>query len=214
MALSRRAQLESRIAQAKQGVESASIMRSYSEIVAPFSGIVTEKIANPGQLATPGAPLLTIEASGGFRLEAPVEESMLGSIRLGQTAPVLLDASDQTLSARITEIVPAVDPASRSFIVKASLPASNHVRSGVFGRLRLPRGTRESIAVPGDAVSHRGEIQSVFVVENGVARTRMITTGEERDSKVEVLSGLQPGEKIVYPLPAGLADGSKVEARP
>jgi RND family efflux transporter MFP subunit len=214
MAVSKRAQLESRIAQAKQGVESASIMRSYSEIRAPFSGIVTEKLATPGQLATPGAPLLTIEAAGGFRLEAPVEESMLGRVRLGQTVPVSLDASEQTLNGRVTEIVPAIDPASRSFVVKASLPASNHVRSGVFGRLRLPRGTHESIAVPRDAVSHRGEIQSVFVVENGVARSRMITVGDQQDNKVEVLSGLQAGERIVYPVPAGLSDGAKVEVRP
>jgi RND family efflux transporter MFP subunit len=214
MALSRRTQLDSKIAQAKQSVESASVMRSYAEIKAPFAGVVTDKRAESGQLATPGTPLLTIEQGGAFRLEAPVEESRLGSVRLGQTVAVTLDASGQTLTARVQEIVPAVDPVSRAFVVKAALPLSSELRSGLFGRLRLQRGSHQAIVVPAGAVSQRGELQTVFVVENGVARGRMVTTGQQHDGNAEVLSGLRPGERVVYPRPAELTDGARVEVRP
>jgi RND family efflux transporter MFP subunit len=213
MAVSKRAQLGARIDQAKQGVASASVMRSYSEISAPFAGVITEKKVEPGQMATPGSPLVTIEKTGAYRLEAPVEESMLGSIHLGQNVSVVLESAHQTVTGKITEIVPAVDPSSRAFLVKASLPSSPLVRSGLFARLRVPRGSHQAVVIPADAILHRGELQSVFVVEDGIARARMITAGKRQDAQVEILSGLNAGEKVVFPRPANLTDGAKVEIR-
>ena len=213
MAVSKRAQLDARIAQAQQGVESASVMRSYSEIRAPFAGVVTEKKVEAGQMATPGSTLLTVEKTGAYRLEVPVEESMLGSIRLGQSVSVTLESANQTRTGKITEIVPAVDPSSRAFLVKVSLPPTPLVRTGSFGRLRVPRGLHQAIVVPAEAVIHRGELQSVFVVEDSIARTRMITVGQRQEGQVEILSGLHAGEKVVFPRPAQLMDGARVEGR-
>ena len=212
-AIAKRSQLDSKIAQAKQGVESASVMRSYAEIRAPFAGVVTEKRAEAGQMATPGAPLLTIEQAGAYRLEAAVEESMIGAVRTGQSVTAVLDVMGQPVTGRVTEIVPAVDPASRSFLVKVSLPSSPLLRSGLFGRLRIARGSHEVLAAPADAVLQRGDLQTVFIAEGDVARARLISTGQKQDGKVEVLSGLQSGERIVYPRPAQLADGSRIEVR-
>ena len=211
MAQSKRSQLDARILQAKQGVESARIAQTFTRIEAPFSGVVTEKLARQGQLATPGVPLLTIERSGDYRLEAPVEESLLGYIRPGQKVQVAFDAYNQTLDARVDEIVPAIDPQSRSFIVKASLPAAPNLRSGLFGRLLIPRSSRRSPVVPWDAIIQHGELQSVFIVENNVAHTRMIAVGSRRDGNVEILSGLTAGERVVRPRPTNLSDGMKVE---
>lgn len=213
MAQSKRAQVDARIAQAKQGVESAGVMQSYNQIHAPFAGVVTEKQAQTGQLATPGTPLLTLEQTGGYRLEAPVEESLLGSIRAGQKVKVALDAYGQTLDARVDEIVPAVDAQSRAFLVKASLPAAPNLQSGMFGRLLVARAGRQAAVVPVDAIVQRGELQSVFVAENGVARMRMVTVGSRREGMAEILSGLSAGERVVQPRPSGLTDGSKVEVR-
>jgi RND family efflux transporter MFP subunit len=213
MAISKRSQLDARIAQAKQGVGSAAILRSYAEIRAPFAGVVTDKRAEPGQMATPGAPLLTVEQVGAYRLEAPVEESMLGSVKIGQPVTVVLDSSSGPVSGTVNEIVPAIDPSSRALLVKVTLPPGAMVRSGSFGRLRLPRGSRQAVVVPAGAIAHRGDIQTVFVAENGVARIRMITASDARDGQAEVLSGVQSGERIVYPRPAILADGSVIEVR-
>jgi RND family efflux transporter MFP subunit len=213
MAKSKRSQIDAKVAQAKQGVASADVMQSYSRIFAPFAGVVTEKPAQAGQLAMPGMPILTVEKVGGYRLEAPVEESLLGSIRVGQKVRVALDASNRIIDARVDEIVPAVDAQSRAFLVKASLPGAANLQSGLFGRLLIDRGARQSIIVPAEAISQRGELQSVLVAENGVARARMVTVGRRDQGKIEILSGLSPGERLIVPRPANLQDGSRVEAR-
>jgi RND family efflux transporter MFP subunit len=213
MAQGKRAQLDARIAQAKQGVASAGVMQSYSRIHAPFAGRVIEKPGQPGQLAAPGAPLLVVEQAGGYRLEAPVEESLLGTIRVGQKVKVALDAYNQTLEARVEEVVPAVDAQSRAFLVKASLPGAPNLQSGLFGRLLIERSHRQSAVVPVEALRQRGELQYVFVAENGVARTRMLTAGSRRDGNAEVLSGLTAGDRIIHPVPGNLSDGMKVEVR-
>ena len=213
MAVSRRAQLNAKISQAVQSVETASVLRGYAEVRAPFAGIVTEKHVEQGQLATPGTPLLTVESAGAYRLEAALAESMLGSVREGQTVSVLLDAWNQPLNARVTEIVPSVDPASRSFVVKATLPSLPIIRSGLFGRLRIPRGAHDTIVIPAEALVDRGALQSAFVADSGVARLRMVTAGQVQDGKVEILSGLQPGDKVIHPRPSNLADGMAVEVR-
>jgi RND family efflux transporter MFP subunit len=188
-------------------------MRSYAEIHAPFDAVVTEKRVEQGQMATPGAPLITIEQTGAYRLEAGVQESMIASVREGQNVSVLLDTWNQPLNARVTEIVPAVDPASRTFLVKATLPPGPMLRSGLFGRLRVQRGVHQAIAIPADAIVHRGALQSVFVAENGVARLRMVTAGQIHDGKAEILSGLQAGESVIHPRMSNLADGVRVEVR-
>lgn len=213
MAVSKRAQLDARIAQVAQGVQAASVMRTYGEIRSPFSGTVIEKRVEPGQMATPGTPLLTVEQTGRYRLEAPVQESMLGAIREGQTVSVVLDSFGQTVNARVTEIVPSVDAASRAFLVKATLPAASNLRTGLFGRLQVQRGTERTIAIPAEAVSHRGALQSVFVADGDTARLRMITTAGTRDGQVQVLSGLSEKERVIFPRPAGLADGTRIEVR-
>jgi RND family efflux transporter MFP subunit len=214
IARARRVQLDAQAARVQQEVRATEVARSYAEITAPFAGVVTAKSADPGALALPGAPLLTIEREGAYRLEASVEESRLSAIRVGQAVSVTLDGEDRTLEARVSEIVPAVDAASRSYTVKIDLPSAPVLRSGVFGRASFQLGSRPTLTIPAAAVSDRGQLQSVLVAENGVARIRMITAGQKSKDQVEVLSGLTAGEKVIFPVPRGLADGARVEARP
>jgi RND family efflux transporter MFP subunit len=211
MARAKRAQLVSRIAQAGQAVRSAEVMLGYARITAPFDGVVTEKTVELGSLAAPGAPLVTLERAGAFRLEAPVEESKLAAIRTGQPVAVSLDALGAAVEGRVSEIVPAVDAASRAFLVKIDLPASAEIRSGMFGRARFSLGRRQAVAVPPAAVVERGQLVSVFVAGGGVARARFITLGQKTPDRVEVLSGLDPGEKLICPVPPGLADGARLQ---
>jgi membrane fusion protein, multidrug efflux system len=192
MARAKRTQLDSRIAQAEQEVRTAEVSRSYAEVEAPFAGVVTAKTAEPGTLAAPGTPLLTIEGDG-YRLEASVEESR--AVRAGQAVSVTLDG--RTIAARVSEVVPAVDAASRSYTVKVDLPADASIRSGMFGRASFAMGTRAVLAIPAAAVTTRGQLQSVMVSEGGAPRTRMVTLGARSQDAVEVLSGLSAGEKVV-----------------
>jgi RND family efflux transporter MFP subunit len=213
MARARRAQLDAQVARVQQDVRSTEVARSYAEITAPFAGVVTAKSVDPGAMAVPGAPLLTIEREGAYRLEASVEESRVTAIRLGQPVSVTLDGVDRTLDARVSEIVPAVDPASRSYTVKIDLPSLPTLRSGAFGRVSFSLGRRSPLTIPVGAVTARGQLQSVVVAENGIAHARLITAGQQSKDQVEVLSGLTAGEMVIFPVPSGLSDGAAVEVR-
>jgi len=213
MARARRVQLDSKIAQAEQEVRAASITRDYAKVSAPFAGIVTARSVEPGNLASPGVPLLTIEREGSYRLEVSVEESRIPAVRIGQPVEVALEALDHKLDARVSEIVPSVDASSRAYTVKIDLPPVARLRSGAFGRAAFALGSRQAISVPQAAIQERGQLASVFVAEEGAARTRLVTAGRRSKDHVEILSGLNAGEKIVVPIPQGLTDGTKLEAR-
>ena len=211
MARSRREQIDARLAAAEQEIRSAAVARDYAKISAPFAGVVTAKTVDPGNLATPGAPLLTIEEDGAMRLEASVDESRVPAVRLGQAVEVGVDALDRKVTGRGAEIIPSVEATSRTYIVKIDLLGVAELRSGMFGRASFPLGARSVLTVPRTAVVERGQLQSVFVAEKGTVRTRLVTLGERNKDVVEVLSGLNAGEKVVTPVPAELQDGAAVE---
>lgn len=212
MARARRAQLEPKLAQAAEASKQAQVARSYAEITSPVNGLVTVKSIETGSLAVPGAPLLAIE-SDGYRFEAQVDESKLPAIHIGQSVALTLDGTDRPIHARVSEIVPEVDAASRAFTVKIDLPAAPGLRAGLFGRARFTLGARPVLAIPSAALSEHGQIESVLVAENGVARRRLVTLGDRANGKVEALSGLAPGDLVIASAPAGLDDGGRIEVR-
>jgi len=214
MAQAKREQVQSKIAQAEQEQRAARIVRDYAAITAPFAGVVTAKSVDPGSLAAPGAPLLTIEREGAYRLEAEIDESKLAAVRAGQNVKVTLDALGRTFDARVSEVVPSIDAASRAYTVKIDLPAAPQIRSGIFGKAVFALGSRQALAIPSKALQENGQLQSVFVVSNGEARTRLITAGRRFQDAVEVLSGLNAGETVVLAPTPALTDGACVEVRP
>jgi RND family efflux transporter MFP subunit len=167
----------------------------------------------PGNLALPGAPLLTIEQAGAYRLEALVEESRSREMHTGRPTTVTLDSLGRTFTCRVSEIAPAIDAASRAFLVKIDLPPTEGLSSGLYGRARFTSTARQVLAIPAVALREQGQLRSVMVIDGNIARTRLITTGEKREEMVEVLSGLNPGERIASPAPLALADGGRVEVR-
>jgi RND family efflux transporter MFP subunit len=214
MARARRKQLDSKLAQVEQEVRAAGIQRTYTEVAAPFAGVILTRTIEPGVLAVPGAPLFTMEqeGAGALRFEANVEESRFGSIRLGQVVAVSAGGVLDKVNLRVAEIVPVVDPVSRTGIVKIDLPARAGLRSGMFGRAEFASGgSREALTIPATAVIERGQLQSVFAIDGQVARLRLVTLGDAGKQRVEVLSGLQAGERVVSPVPGGLTDGARVE---
>ena len=213
MACARRTQLDAKMAQVEQEVRAAGIQHGYSEIKAPFSGTIITKSVDPGTLAVPGAPLFTIERIGAYRLEVSVEESRLSLTRVGKTVSVTIDGIGRTFSARVAEVVPSVDPAARTGTVKIDLPSLPDLRSGLFGKALFDTGGRKVLTVPSAGVMERGQLQSVYVAENGIAHTRLVTTGTRGKDQVEVLSGLNQGDRVIVLIPMGLADGAPIEVR-
>ena len=209
----RQDQMRARIDQAKADIANARVYVGYSRIAAPIDGVVVTKQADVGFMATPGMPLLTIENSSGYQLHASVEESRLGTIHLKDQVHVVLEAlGNADLMGTVDEIVPAADPATRSYIVKIALVNGDiHLRSGVYGKARFVTGQRKILSVPQTAVSQQGQLAGVFVVDrSGTARLRFVKTGTTVGDRVEVLSGLNEGEEIVSEGIASLRDGVRV----
>ncbi|MGE0131458.1 MAG: efflux RND transporter periplasmic adaptor subunit [Blastocatellales bacterium] len=213
MLAAKRQQALAGIDQAKAEMANAQVFVSYARIASPISGVVVSKNTEVGSTAAPGAPLLTIEDGSRYRLEVAVEESQLGKIGMGQRARVRVDAlGADDLEGGVSEITPAADPMSRSYAVKIDLPARQSLRSGLYGVARFASGQRRAILIPQKAVSQRGQLTGVFVVDDaGVARLRLIKTGKSYGESVEVLSGLSDGERIVVDGVANVRDGVKVQ---
>jgi RND family efflux transporter MFP subunit len=171
----------------------------YTRIRAPFTGVVTEKKADAGALASPGMPIFTIEDTRSYRLEVTVDESELRFVRLGQASPATIDAlGNVSFSGKVVQIVPAADPASRSFLVKVELAANSSLRSGLFGRARFSRGERSAVLISQTSLVERGQLQGIYVLDaNQIAGLRYVTLGKSAGEQIEVLSGLQEGEKLV-----------------
>jgi len=214
-ALARRDMAKAGQAQAQAALSQARTFLDYTRIRAPFDGIVTEKKADSGTLASPGMPIFTVEDVRRYRLEATVNENDLRYVRTGQQVSVVIDALDNVvLKGKVVQIVPAADPASRTFLVKIELPADARLRSGLFGRAQFSRGERQALLIPGTAVVERGQLQGVFVLDqNKVASLRYITLGKPSGAEVEVLAGLQDGERIVAKPGAVDLNGKRIEVQ-
>ncbi len=213
MALAKRIQLNAKIDQAESGLAQVSVNKTYTEVKAPFTGIVVERKAEPGMLASPGMPILVIEQAGAYRLEAAIEESRIASVKAGSKVTVRLDSLGRDIEARVSEIVPAMDPVSRTFTARIDLPSSPLIRSGLFARALFPAGEKDSLTVPASAVREQGQVQSVFVADSGIARVRLIKAGARVENGVEVLSGLASGDRVVSAPPPTLTDGARIEVR-
>jgi RND family efflux transporter MFP subunit len=191
--------------------DAATVGVSYSVLSAPFDGVVIERNADPGSMAAPGLPLLTLEDPTVFRLEVQVDEARAGTIRVGQDVQYRLDThGERWTAARVSEIG-RVDPSSHSFLVKVDVPGAGATRSGSFGRVLFPGTSRRTTAVPLGAVVRRGQLAIVFTVDaEGRARLRPISTGTTANELVEVLAGLNPNDTVVVSPPPGLVDGTRV----
>ena len=193
----------------------AHTMLGYSRLVAPFAGVVTARMADPGTLASPGVPLLQVDQAGALQLQATVDESAIGAIHKGMKAQVAIDGtSSADITGTVAEIDPAADPASHSFLVKIDLPSSSQLRAGMYGTAEFANGVRQAIVVPRSAVVSRGSLVCAYVLDaNGIAQLRYLTLGAQQGNLVEVLSGISPGEKLVDdPTDRDLA-GKRIEAQ-
>lgn len=205
------ARAEARLVQAREGARAAGTLAGYTRVVAPLSGIVTGKAAELGMTVFPGTPLLTVEEEGNYRLEAAAPETLAGKVRPGDRVGVAVEGVAAPLDGRVAEVVPLVDPASRTFTVKLDIAATG-LRSGMYGRASFPFGSRTGLLVPKGALVERGALTSVWVVgKDNVARMRLVKSGRSVGEKVELLSGLSDGERVVVGGVEKVVDGCKIE---
>jgi RND family efflux transporter MFP subunit len=191
----------------------AEALLGYTKVTAPFAGVITRKSADVGDLAAPGKTLLEMEDARDLRLETDVPEAVIGHLTLGDKLGVRVSGVTNELEGVISEIAPAADPNSRTFLVKLDLPPTPGLRAGQFGRAAMPVGTTSALRAPASAVAQRGQMELVFVVVNGRAQLRIVKTGKRIGDEVELVSGVDPGERVVVEGAATLVDGQPVEMK-
>jgi RND family efflux transporter MFP subunit len=199
-----------RVAEASRRAVEAQL--SYTMVRAPFEGVITEKKVEAGELASPGQPLLKMEDPLHLRLEATVAEGDLKSVSRGDKIPVVIDAlGGQALTGLVSQILPAGDPQTHTFMVKVDLPKTPGLKTGMFGRFQLDKGLTQTILVPSAAVVERGELSSLYVVgSDQTARLRWVKLGRRFEQQVEILSGLNIGERVLVDGSRGV-DGAAVQ---
>jgi len=203
-------QMEARQRQAQAQHSSAATVLSYSRIVSPINGVVTAKSVDEGTLVMPGTPLITVEDTGHFRLDASLPERFLGIVHVGESVPVTMGT--QRIKGRVVEVVPAADPSTRTFVAKVELPRNCKCQSGQYGSADFAIGSGNRLLVPSDALVQRGELEGVFVVDSkGIAYYRLVKTGRTFGSQVEILSGLDNGERVAVSKIDQLSDGVRIQ---
>jgi RND family efflux transporter MFP subunit len=203
----------SRVKQAEAGTSFADVSRKDASIPAPYDGIVTARMVDEGDLASPGTPFLILEKSGGFEAELMVPEYHIHAVRRGQNVPVSIAAlGREPLQGSVKTIVPSADTLSRTFMVKVTLPEQEALRSGMFARGYFPVGEDRLILIPTSALVQRGQLSGFFLVDDkGRARFRLLRTGRTFGDETEVISGMKSGMPYVINPPEELQDGVKVE---
>ncbi len=198
---------EADLAAARQALAEARNMIDYTTIRSPINGVVIDKLVEEGDLAQPGRNLVTLYDPDRLQLEAPVPERIAVGLSVGDAVGVEIDAINLRCDARISEIVPQAAAGSRSMLVKVTGACPPGVYSGMFGRLLIPQGQTRRLLIPQAAVQSVGQLSMVDVVDaDGSTQRRLVRLGEivagDGPAKVEVLAGLEPGERVIVGKPA------------
>jgi len=198
---------------AQAAVAEAEALASYGKITAPFDGVVARKLADEGDLAMPGKPLLELEGRAGLRLLADVPGLLADRILPAAKLAVRMDTIPNALTGTVAEVAPAADPASRTVRVKVDLSAAPGLRAGQFGRLAVPVSDATFLIVPPPALVRRGQLDILFVAAEGKAQMRLVRTGKQTAQGVEILSGLAAGETVVVEGAATLREGQPLSTQ-
>ena len=201
---------------ARAAADAASTTQSFTVLRAPYDGLVTETRTEPGNLATPGVPLLRLDASGARRVEATLDESRAAYVSVGDAAEVLFDSADgagTAVSGVVAEVARAASPDARAFTIKVTLPEGSRARSGTFARIRFSGPPRRALVLPASALRSQGQVVTAFVVKDDIARMRLLRTGPVTGDGVEILAGVDAGEVVITAAPPAVTDGARVTLR-
>lgn len=209
-------QEQARIAEAAH--EEVTTILGYATITAPFSGTITRKIVSVGDLASPGVVLLELENEKVLQVVAQVPEGLILKMRRGDILPVSVPVAGLRLNGEVAEVAPAADPFSRTAPVKINIAADTDLRSGQFARVTLSGPEEKSLAISEQAVFSFGQMEQVFLVEDTgtsrIARLRLVRTGARTNGQVEILAGLEPGDRVVVTGVERLQDGQPLDVQP
>jgi RND family efflux transporter MFP subunit len=190
---------ESEVARITQRIEQARVDLSHATIRAPFDAVVIDRYAYPGDLASPERPLLRLYDPERMRLEAHVRESLAIHLTIGMRVEVELEALGTRVEGLVEEVVPQAESSSRSFLVKVSVPSTENLYPGMYGKLLLDAGATSRLMIPEAAVTHVGQLSFVTLADDRATRRLVVIGSEFSEGMVEVSSGVEPGTGIRVP---------------
>jgi len=183
---------------AEQSKAQAVTALSYATIKSPISGKVVDRFTEPGNTAQPGTKLLALYNPVSLRVEAQVREAVALTLQPGQTINVELLSLMKVFQGKVEEIVPAANTGSRSFLVKVSIDYQQGLLPGMYARMLIPADFSEKITIPTSSITQIGQLDFVWLVENGIKQKRFIRVGNRVSvDQVNVISGLSTGETIL-----------------
>jgi RND family efflux transporter MFP subunit len=198
---------------AEANLAEVEVQLGYLRIKSPTAGTVTRRLVDPGDMANPGQPLVTLEQNNVMKVRAGISERDIDLVDVGGDVRVMVTSLDNAVfEVPVARVLPAANPMSRTFDLEAYLPNDDgRLRSGMFARVEVAIGAREAVLVPETSLHTRGQLTGVWIVnEKDEAHLRWIRTGQALDDSVEVVSGLQGGETIVLRADQPLVEGDKV----
>lgn len=197
-------------------LSSAKVTRKDAVVSAPYNGIITGKKVEVGDLASPGTPLLTMDTLEEYRVDMVLPETHLENVQIGLQVKVSVPSlGSETTEGTVRTIVPTADQRTRSFLIKVALPQQLPLKTGMFARVRIPLGEVSKILIPAEAVIYQGQLTALYVVDpEGFARFHLVRLGRKYQDRVEILSGLQTGDRYVARPDHRLTDGARVESKP
>ncbi|WP_158977853.1 efflux RND transporter periplasmic adaptor subunit [Cellulophaga sp. L1A9] len=207
---------------AKARLEAANQMKNevnaqfaYSNITAPFDGTVTSKNVEAGNMANPGAPLISIETPGHFEVMAMVPESEISEIEKGSTVAVLVKSINKTIKGKVTEVSTSAKNTGGQYLVKIALDKTDaHILSGMFTTVQFPverKAKSAMVLIPTDVIITNGQLSGVYTVsQSNTAMLRWLRLGRTFGNQVEVLSGLNSDEAYIVSADGKLFNGAKI----
>lgn len=214
--------MSTRLDMARAGLETAKQMQNeveaqfaYSNIRAPFSGVVANTFVKAGDIANPGMPLVTVEGTSKYEATVMVPESQISQVQVGATARVLIKSGNLSMAGKVKEVSPSAKNTGGQFLVKIDLPETEGVLPGMFVNADIAvesSGTMSSSPlVAKEALIHNGQLTGIYALSSDdKAILRWVLTGKEREGKIEVLSGISEGEKYIVTPEGKLFNGAKV----
>jgi RND family efflux transporter MFP subunit len=218
------ASAKSRLEAAMQMRNEASAQLNYTNLTAPFSGIVTQKLADAGSMANPGMPLLTIEQAGSYQVSASVPENTIDKIKLGQKAILSINAINKTLNGEITQVNQSSRFTGGQYIIKIGISDKDKKRlyAGMYVDVSIPltkavatnNNEDAQVLVPTASIENRDQLTGLYTISsNNTALLRWVRLGKTYGDKVEVLSGLDKHEQYIVSADGKLYNGAPVKLK-
>lgn len=209
--------MNAKVQMARQQMNEVNAMLSYTNIRAPFSGVVTQKMMDEGSMANPGMPILTIEQNGELQIVASVPENYIQYVKVGDIAKIELKSLGATIDGKVSELSPSAFRTGGQYSVKLSIDAKDkeNIRSGMYANVLIPNKTGEDltskIMVDKNSIVYRDQLTGVYVIDDqNQANLRWIRLGKSIGNQIEVLSGLSQNDRIVSKAEGKLYNGVKV----